>query len=82
VIRIHANYPNPNGAFSYGKPNSTLPENAIANILTKSVSLLQDTPRDRISVGYLFGVFTRFGVAVSQSPRLVPDRASLARASR
>ena len=39
--RIHANYPNPNGAFSYGKPNSTLPENAIANILTKSGSLLQ-----------------------------------------
>jgi hypothetical protein len=56
---VHANYPNPNGAFSYGKPNSTLPENAIANILTKSGSLLQDSPRDRASVGYLFGLFTR-----------------------
>jgi hypothetical protein len=53
VIRIRANYPN--GAFSDGKPNSTLPENAIAeriesdlsNVLTKSVSFLQDSPRDK-----------------------------------
>jgi hypothetical protein len=59
-----------------------LTENAIANILTKSVSFLQDSPRDRASVEYLFGLFTRFVVAVSQSPRLVPDRASLAPASR
>jgi lipopolysaccharide/colanic/teichoic acid biosynthesis glycosyltransferase len=46
-----------------------LPENAIANILTKSGSLLQDSPRDRASVGYLFGLFTRFVVAVSHGTR-------------
>jgi hypothetical protein len=34
------------------------------------------------SVGYLLGLIKRFVVAVSRSPRLAPDRASLARASR
>jgi hypothetical protein len=34
-----------------------------------------------LQFGYLTGLFTRFVLAVSRSPRLVPDRASLARTS-